>query len=31
MALAGNGGTPDEEVAGWLATTDDIISSITLG
>lgn len=30
MAVAGNGGTPDEEVAGWLATTDEIVSSITL-
>lgn len=31
MAVAGNGGTPEEEVAGWLATTDEIVSSITLG
>ncbi len=30
MAVAGIGGTPDEEVAGWLATTDEIVASITL-
>ena len=31
MASAGTDGTPEEEVAGWLATTDQIVSSITLG
>ena len=31
MASAGTDGTPEEDVAGWLATTDEIVSSITLG
>ena len=30
MVVAGTGGTPEEEVAGWLATTDEIVSSVTL-
>lgn len=31
MASAGTDGTPEEDAAGWLATTDEIVSSITLG
>lgn len=31
MAVTRNDGTPKEDVAAWLATTDEIVSSITLG
>ena len=30
MVMAGTDGTPEEDVAGWLATTDEIVSSFTL-
>jgi len=30
MAVTRNDGTPEEDVAAWLATTDEIVSSITL-
>ncbi len=30
MAVTRNEGTPEEDVAAWLATTDEIVSSITL-
>jgi hypothetical protein len=30
MVVAMNRDVPDEEVSGWLATTDEIVSSITL-